>query len=244
MRTLSASELLDVWERGLEQGPVWRALTLLAVACPGTSPDDLARLSVGRRDADLLTLREMTFGSQIASLAACPQCGEQLEFSVRADDLRTGASSDPEPLATSIADGYELQFRLPNSFDLAALGEQPDATGARRLLLERCLLAAQRGDEPVNIDRLPEHVIDAIEESMERADPQADLHLALRCPACDHRWRSVFDIVAFFWSEIDAWAVRILSEVHILALAYGWRERDILALSHRRRQFYLEMVGG
>ena len=56
------------------------------------------------------------------------------------------------------------------------------------------------------------------------------------------RWRAVFDIVTFFWSEIEAWACRILREVHILASAYGWCERDILALTSARRQFYLEMV--
>jgi len=34
-----------------------------------------------------------------------------------------------------------------------------------------------------------------------------------------------------------------LSDVHTLARAYGWRERDILTLSPTRRQFYLNMVG-
>ena len=52
-----------------------------------------------------------------------------------------------------------------------------------------------------------------------------------------------FDIGAFFWSEIDAWAGRILQQVHVLASAYGWSERDVLALSPVRRQLYLGMVG-
>ena len=77
---------------------------------------------------------------------------------------------------------------------------------------------------------------------MAEADPQADIQLALSCPACGHQWLSTFDIVSFFWSEINAWAYRILREVHILASAYGWREADILAMSPYRRQLYLEMV--
>jgi len=51
MHTLSASELLNVWEQGLTQPPVQRALTLLAVACPDTPPVALAELSIGQRDA-------------------------------------------------------------------------------------------------------------------------------------------------------------------------------------------------
>ncbi len=51
-----------------------------------------------------------------------------------------------------------------------------------------------------------------------------------------------FDIVSFLWNELNAWAIRTLREVHILASAYGWSETDILAMSPWRRQFYLEVL--
>jgi hypothetical protein len=70
------------------------------------------------------------------------------------------------------------------------------------------------------------------------------VRIALACPACGRRWESVFDILEFFWSEIGVWAERTLSEVHLLASAYGWREPDVLALSARRRQAYLRRVAG
>ena len=44
-------------------------------------------------------------------------------------------------------------------------------------------------------------------------------------------------------AELATQAKRLLREVHFLARAYGWREADILAMSARRRQAYLEMVG-
>jgi hypothetical protein len=78
---------------------------------------------------------------------------------------------------------------------------------------------------------------------MAEADPLADIQIAISCPACAQGWRAAFDILTFLWSEIEAWAWRMLSDVHTLASAYGWCERDILALSPTRRQFYLEMVG-
>ena len=36
---------------------------------------------------------------------------------------------------------------------------------------------------------------------------------------------------------------RLLRQVHTLAMAYGWREIDILSMSALRRQVYLEMLG-
>jgi hypothetical protein len=77
---------------------------------------------------------------------------------------------------------------------------------------------------------------------MSSADPLADVQLALTCPACDHKWEQAFDIADFLWNEIQAWAQQTLRDVHSLALVYGWREADVLALSPTRRQMYLELV--
>lgn len=242
MRALSASELLGVWEQGRGQQPVQRALTLLAAACPETSPDVLAKLSVGRRDAHLLTLREWTFGLQLVSLATCPGCGECLELTFNVADIRVIPEAErAEEFSLSTA-GYELRFRLPDSLDLAAIVDCKDAATARHLLLTRCLLAAYHNGAECSVDHLPADVEEALVEGMAQADPQGDVRLALSCPLCGHQWQAAFDIVLFFWSEINAWASRILREVHTLASAYGWREVDILAMSPWRRQCYLEMV--
>src|SRR5215203_3647034 len=56
------------WERDVAGHPVQRALLLVAAACPGTPPEELARESVGRRDGRLLTLREWTFGPRLVSV--------------------------------------------------------------------------------------------------------------------------------------------------------------------------------
>ncbi len=77
---------------------------------------------------------------------------------------------------------------------------------------------------------------------MSEADPTANIYLALSCPTCDHQWDAPFDIVTLFWHELHAWAIRLLREVHQLALAYGWREADILSLSEPRRSFYLGLM--
>lgn len=78
---------------------------------------------------------------------------------------------------------------------------------------------------------------------MANADPLADIQLALTCASCGESFSSPFDIVSYLWTEIEVWALRILSDVDTLARAYAWSERDILNLSPLRRQFYLERVG-
>ncbi len=242
MRALTAQQLLAVWESGQGRSPAERALALLAAACPATSLESLARLSIGQRDARLLRLREWAFGSQLAGIADCPQCGERLEMSFAADDIRAGEENESsEPLSLGVED-YELSFRLPNSSDLMAASNGGDRNAIKQTLIERCVLRASHRGAATMIAQLPESVVTAISERMVEADPQADVQLELDCPGCGHEWRAAFDIVSFFWSEIGVWAKRVLREVHILASAYGWREDDILAMSPWRRQIYLEML--
>jgi hypothetical protein len=243
MRSLSTSELLNIWDWGRNQ-PSWlRAIKLLASACPETSVDKLTQLSLGQRDAMLLTLRKWTFGSQLVSQVTCPNCGEDLELNFDVTDLCVASLSlEPvEKYCLKLAD-YEVSFRLPNSLDMIAIAEQEQPEIAQEILLERCILEAVCEGKYLPFQQLPSHIRDATIAQMAHADPQANVLIDISCAACNHQWQSLFDIISFFWIEINAWAFRVLREVHTLATAYGWREADILAMSPRRRQLYLEMV--
>lgn len=242
MHALSVPDLLAVWEQGLAQSPTERALLMLALACPDLSVQELAKLSIGQRDDRLLTLREWAFGSQLVSVVDCPNCGNRLELDFTVADIRV----PPHPEAVSEhsldVEGYSVKFRLPNSEDLTAIALQ-DIEPRSEALLQRCLLEATYQTSTQLFDQLPEKVLNYVVDQMALADPQAEIKLAVTCPGCGHAWKSVFDIVSYFWEELNVWATRLLREVHILASAYGWREADILAMHPYRRQLYLEMVG-
>jgi hypothetical protein len=245
MRALNAQQLLPVWESGQGQLSAERALALLAAACPESSIESLAALSVGQRDGRLLRLREWAFGSSLAGIADCPRCDQRLEMSFSADDIRSGAEDEmPERLSLSVEE-YDISFRLPNSFDLVAAARAKEAgrSAMKHTLLERCVLQASHRGAQTNTSQLPPNVIAALSQRMAEADPQCDVHLELDCPNCGHQWEALFDIVSFFWSEIDVWARRVLRDVHILASAYAWSEDAILAMSPGRRQIYLAMLG-
>ncbi len=242
MRALSAAELLSVWERAAGLLPHERGLSLLATACPESSPDELSALSIGERDARLLTLREWTFGKELSGLMACPACENSLEVTFSVADILVERGAEAAETHALYLNGYELLFRVPNSLDLAALAESGGVADGERLLITRCLLSARYQDAEVGVGELPVEILDAIASGMEDADPQANVELESECVQCGHRWKASFDIESFFWAEIRAWAERTLREVHMLARAYGWREADILNLSPQRRHFYLKML--
>jgi uncharacterized protein (UPF0212 family) len=242
MRALSAQEMLNVWERGTTQVPLVRALTLLAAASPEMSDEALWELSIGERNARLLTLREWMFGSRFTGTATCPRCGERLELDFDAAELRSQPRTVARELSARI-DEYHVQFRLPTSQDVLTVADESNAELARQALLANCITSVETSGKQIAEKTLPALVVDAIAEQMAMLDPQANVELALTCPNCNHAWRAVFDIVTYFWSEINTWALRILRDVHILARAYGWREADSLALSPQRRQIYLNLVG-
>lgn len=243
-------DLLLAWERGLDQSPSWRALALLGACSPDTASDKLAALPVGARDARLLRLRESLFGHSIAAVSQCPECGEKLDVAFNVEDV---LDVPPETIDRVIddrgiqthhlnEDGYDIAYRLPTSADLIAVSLLPDDSAPQHALLQRCVIGVQQSGVSTTIDLLPDTIITALSNDMANADPYAQIELALSCPACDHAWHSLFDIASFLWSEVHAWAQRILHEVHTLARAYGWRELDILTMSPIRRQIYLDLA--
>jgi hypothetical protein len=244
MRALSAPELLSIWECGSSQPPVIKALMLLTHACPETPREELAKLSIGQRDGRLLTLREWMFGQEFIGLAICPGCNSRLEVTFNSVNIKTETGYEQKGPLYLTLDDYEVKFRLPDSNDLISLIENKDVTDGGKVLLSRCLLEIRHNSENLSVVQLPAKVADAITECMAQADPQADVQLNLDCPACGHNWSTAFDILSFFWSEIENWARRILRDIHMLASTYGWHEADILAMSAMRRQFYLNMQEG
>jgi hypothetical protein len=243
VRALSGAALLAAWEEGSARGPAGRAVALLAAATPRAERDALERLPLGARDGRLLELREATFGPTLRALASCPRCGERLEFALPADGIRAPHAADAETVHPLEHGGLRVRFRVPTGADLAAAGARGDPDEARRVLLRRCVVEAEREGEPVDPAALHPDEEAALAAAMAAADPQAEVLIALCCEGCGHAWETALDVAEFLWTEVGTEAQRLLYEVHALASAYGWREGDVLALSPARRRAYLEMVG-
>ncbi len=235
MRTLTGSDFLHLWERGGRLHPLDRALLALSVALPEVPFDTLADWPLGRRNVALAELRCASFGAVLEAFASCPLCREALEFEM---DAKTYLL---DPANRDIVPRFSVNgrtYRPPSSRDMAMVIEEPDAGLAAIRLVERCRL---EGEEPLG---LPEQELEEVGEQMALADPMAEIRISLKCPECGHEWDDPLELVGFIWSEVEARAKRLLWQVHELASAYGWTERDVLSLSEARRALYLDMVSG
>jgi hypothetical protein len=241
MRPVTTAELLNTWEQGAGRTLPEKALLLLDAACADGEPGDPALLSIGERDARLLQLREWMFGSQLLNIADCPTCNERIEWINNVTDLRVPASELPAATFNMQVENYDIQFRLPNSYDLSKAASREYSLNPKRLLAE-CIISAHKDAREYDATELPAQVFELLDERMGTADPQANIVMNLSCPACGHTWEAQFDIVSYLWTEIDNWSKHVLQDVAMLAAAFGWSESQVLNLSAQRRQLYLDIV--
>jgi hypothetical protein len=232
MYALNGERILTAWERGQASREPWRALAVLAVAMPEREMTELAALPLAERNATLLRLHAMTFGSRVEGFAVCAECGEALEFAMDAEDMaRTLRAARPE---TWVEADRQMCMRPANSSDLAASMETASEDDARTLLLARTL-----GVEDTNLVR--EKQADWVDR-FDRLNASAEIRCVLPCAHCGARAALDFDVAGFVWREIQVAARRLMAEIHRLASAYGWSEKAVARMSAARRAAYLEML--
>ncbi len=231
---IQALDLLSLWERGSARHTLDRSALLCAWARPELPAEAIVDLPLGEITASLLGLRAAWFGERILAHVDCENCGERLELVLAVGDL---VQPDAKPVAPHIA-AAGLRFRLPSLRDLSAIALEQDPARAAHQLLERCCLVDE-GEESPALSDVP---LRDVEQALEAADPNADLAFDVRCEGCGHVGTAQLDAGDLLWDEIDCRARALLTEVHVLARAYGWTERETLSLSPERRAFYLSMV--
>jgi hypothetical protein len=252
MRSSLTAAILQAWEDASDATPGERGLILLGLAAPASPVAARANFTVGQRDQALLDLYARLFGEMAAAQADCPHCSAPIELDVPFAAIRASNPQDrPENFTLELAD-RRIVFRLPNAGDLAALAQdaadeeadRESLASAAAKLARRCVLAVESaGVEAELSDEAARALETALASTIAAADPQAEINLALKCPACGRACSAPFDIVEFLWLRLDAFARRLLYDVHLIARAYGWSERSILALSSQRRRHYLELIG-
>jgi hypothetical protein len=232
MPTIAPTDLIGLWERGASRHPVDRSALLYACARPALPVDAIADVCIGEINTRLLELRAMWFGDEIHAHVDCKHCGERLGLTLAVRDL-VGHAGNTTPDEITAAG---VRCRPPSLGDLAAIASEPDPERAAERLLARCLL-----DESGTI-ALSDARVRELEDALEAVDPGADLAFEVRCEACGDCGTAQLDPGELLWDEITARARGLLVDVHQLASAYGWSEREILALTPERRASYLWMV--
>jgi len=241
MCALSDADLLSLWEDGCGLHPLDRGVRAVCALLTETSAENVEDWTLGRRNQALAQLHSDCFGPELQGWTECAQCGEKLEFWVDCRSLmEKQREGTDEPIVL-----HGRRFRVPTSRDLARVAGESDPERATMKLLEVCRV--ETDDLHEQAEPLPEWSggdLERLGEQMIAADPLAEIVLSFECPVCRSVREQALDLVEFVWAELEAAAKRILGEVHALASAYGWSEREILALSESRRAMYLAMVQG
>lgn len=243
MRQLSSAELLDIWDSGRYASPCRRSLLLLSAVCPEES-ELLAHLPLGSLTKRLLRLRAALFGPALTCLANCRSCSGTIETTFGVEELLScerSATSEPGVLHSLTYEDCILEFRLPTAKDLITL--EAGKTLAPLALADRLISKSVHNGESISIQELTPGAIEAIEVQITELDPLAHIELTLSCPDCGNNWHETLHVIDFLWLEIGNLAKRLFVEIARLASAFGWSEREILALTPERRRSYLELLG-
>lgn len=241
MRAVSAAALMEAWEDGLDEPVVDRAPALLrAIGCDdGRDP---AAMTVGTCDLQLFELRQSLFGPDLDVMTTCPACNQDVELAIPIQALIPARPGHPTGRAILEVGRLVVRSRLPTNGDLRAIavhGYEATATD----LLERCVEAIEGPGAPKGVADLPDDVAHDLVAALAARDPGAEITADIACP-CGAEWTEIVDIRSILWTELTRWAQARMIEVHQLASAYGWAEREILEMSPYRRRFYLEACAG
>ena len=178
----------------------------------------------GRRDASLLDLRERLFGSASPASRPVPSCGEEIELTFNAAEVRREVGHGDGPSVVK-AEGVDVTFRLPDTADLMQSMACPIVDGGARRAPRGDASPDGRDGAAIEPRMLPAGRPMRSSTRMSEIDPQADVSFDVACPSCAHAWLEPFDVVTFLWTELASWARGLLlDEVHQLASAYGWSE--------------------
>lgn len=235
---LAGERLLAACDAAQGEPAAQRPVALLAAALPQCGHAELMSRGIGEIVRLLLELHRVSFGPLLSGYAACTECASAMEFNLTADAALRTLSDAPPPAALEwTEDGLSIQLREANTLDLLAATTTPDDTEAGARLFARCL-----GFDDWCADARRRASLPSVQACFEALHAASELRCELRCPQCLHA--SIWDLDAghFVWLEVRDAARRLLSDVHVLALHYGWSEAAITAMSQRRRFAYLERL--
>jgi hypothetical protein len=214
MRIIDDPTAVTLWDSAGNLSPLDQAVRTLA-AVVGIPAKEAADWPVDLRDRLLIEARCQTYGPNADIYVPCPHCSEPLETLF---DL-------PRLLATNEPEQNRAGVRPPTSAEVA----QAARNNAPHQLLQTCA-----NGQDVN----PAEVELALAERF----PFLQIELEFDCPACGKSFSSRFDPPSYLWGDLTRHATNVLGEVHAIASRYGWPERDILAMSPKRRAVYLGRI--
>lgn len=232
----TATQVLDLWELDGRMSPSNGAIRLLGTI---HDPTQVEAMSIAERDRKLFDMRRHMVGEEMELVTNCPGCWYEVAVAATVDDLLSPEIDRAEPITVHL-DEAVLQVRMPTAAELSHAAAIDDRDAARAHLVACCLIDGPASILEGPVDAVVEtRIVEAVEQAFSET---SEIRIGLTCGECGHSWVVEFDIFSYFWIELMQVAQRLLLDVIDLARLYNWSEREILSMSPRRRQAYLEAV--
>ena len=238
------ARLLAAWAASAGAPELARGCAVLAAAGLA-DPTSMLDLPLGLVGYLGVRCHLTSFGSQVDALTACRACGATLDLALSLTELLPSPDTvldqdgpaDPAPTRTlRLADGV-VTVRSPTVRDLIAAAADPDPRGA---LVRRC--AQGPGSAPVEVAGLGPDDLALVDEALEELSGLGLITVRAACPDCGEPVAALLDPAALLWQQVQDAAPALLRDVATLAAAFGWSEREVLALPAVRRRAYLQLA--
>ncbi len=210
---------------------------------------DRAVASIGGREATRTMIDDLPVGDRQCIMrqlgialgfdrlwltCTCSSCQSGFDIDLRQSDLPTKDAGTGFPSDTATIGGRSRTIRVPTGADQAAISDIAGEEEAIVALLARIVDPAT----PAEIRSLDTAEITRLERMVERMSPEVSGEIVTACPECRNENRVAVD--PDLW--VDLIRDSLLAEVHVIASAYHWTEREILDLPITRRRRYLELL--
>ncbi|MEP3346259.1 MAG: hypothetical protein ABJN34_00190 [Litoreibacter sp.] len=166
--------------------------------------------------------------------ASCSACGEAYDISASLADTPRSDIPKAFPVIEVETTLGPRRFEVPNGTTERALVDASAPT-ALRVLAASCGLDHAAADQASRFNRSD---LDLIEAQLDAATPDIPDALTTHCPLCDAETSAHIDPLNFAFPD----ARNLLGQVHLIARAYHWDERDILDMPSSRRRRYAEII--
>jgi hypothetical protein len=194
---------------------------------------------LSRRLQQLLAIAIQTRGYRLLLQSRCGNdaCLEMIEIPL---DLRMFGQTSSDQSVDITIDDDTVRLRLPTGHDQRRWYARGEAVDAAIMAAE--LILSINGGRPADDWCIPPAWIEIIGEQLESLDELTVLQLNTNCPACGQMLALELDLEQRLLTELAICQRNMLNEIHLLASAYHWREKDIFDLSPSRRTYYIAQL--
>jgi hypothetical protein len=163
--------------------------------------------------------------------ATCQKCRSSFDVPIRYSELPVKPAGEGFPFTEAETRLGRLRLRVATGADQEVVARIDDPAEARRHLARRCLV------EPVP-GPLFEEDLASIEAALEEVSPEIVTRVQAACVDCGEP--AELDLDPYVC--LSRAGTEIFADIHTLASAYHWSEKEILDLPRDRRQLYISLL--